>query len=67
MRLNLTALATAEVIAVGPGKPLDNGERRRLTVKPGNKVLVGKYAGTEVKLDGTEYVVVREDDIFGII
>ena len=59
--------ATAEVIAVGPGKPLDNGELRPLTVKPGDKVLVGKYAGTEVKLDGTEYVVVREDDIFGII
>jgi chaperonin GroES len=59
--------ATAEVIAVGPGKPLDNGELRPLTVKPGDKVLVGKYAGTEVKLDGTEFVVVREDDIFGII
>ena len=59
--------ATAEVIAVGPGKPLDNGELRPLTVRPGDKVLVGKYAGTEVKLDGTEYVVVREDDIFGII
>lgn len=45
------------------------GNRRSYgdTVKPGDKVLVGKYAGTEVKLDGTEYVVVREDDIFGII
>lgn len=57
----------AEVVAVGPGKSLDNGEIRPVTVKPGDKVLVGKYAGTELKLDGVEYVVLREDEIFGII
>jgi len=57
----------AEVVAVGPGKSLDNGEIRPVTVKPGDKVLVGKYAGTELKLDGVEYVVMREDEIFGII
>ena len=57
----------AEVVAVGPGKSLDNGEIRPLTVKPGDKVIVGKYSGTELKLDGVEYVVLREDEIFGII
>jgi len=57
----------AEVVAVGPGKSLDTGEIRPVTVKPGDKVLVGKYAGTELKLDGVEYVVMREDEIFGII
>lgn len=57
----------AEVIAVGPGKSLDSGEMRPLTVKAGDKVLVGKYAGTEVKLDGEDYVVCREDDIFGVL
>ena len=57
----------AEVVAVGPGKSLDNGEIRKLTVKAGDKVLVGKYAGTELKLDGIEYVVLREDEILCII
>jgi chaperonin GroES len=52
---------------VGPGKSLDNGEIRKLTVKAGDKVLVGKYAGTELKLDGIDYVVLREDEILGII
>ena len=56
-----------EVIAVGEGKPLDNGSTRALKVKKGDKVLFGKYSGTEVKVDGTEYLVVREDDIFAII
>jgi chaperonin GroES len=57
----------AEVIAVGPGKPLDNGELRSVTVKPGDQVLVGKYAGNELKLDGVDYVVCREDELFGIL
>lgn len=57
----------AEVIAVGPGKSLDNGELLSLTVRAGDKVLVGKYAGTELKLDGIDYVVLREDEILGII
>jgi chaperonin GroES len=55
-----------EVIAVGEGKPLDNGQLRSLKVKAGDKVLFGKYAGTEVKVDGTEYLVVREDDILAV-
>jgi chaperonin GroES len=57
----------AEVVAVGPGKLLDNGEIRPVSVKPGEKVLVGKYAGTELKVDGVDYVVLREDEIFGVI
>lgn len=56
-----------EVMAIGPGKLLDNGEVRPLNVKIGDKVLFGKYSGTEVKLDGDEYMVMREDDIMGII
>lgn len=57
----------AEVVAVGPGKSLDTGEVRKLDVKKGDQVLVGKYAGTEIKLDGVEYVVLREDEILGVI
>jgi chaperonin GroES len=56
-----------EVVAVGQGKPLDSGSTRAPLVKVGDKVLFGKYAGTEVKLDGTEYLVVKEDDIFAIL
>lgn len=56
-----------EVIAVGEGKLLDNGQVRKLQVKVGDTVLFGKYSGTEVKVDGTEYLVVREDDLFAII
>ena len=53
-----------EVVAVGEGKPLDNGQVRALKVKVGDKVLFGKYSGTEVKVEGTEYLVVREEDVF---
>ncbi len=56
-----------EVIAVGNGKILDSGEVRALDVKKGDKILFGKYSGTEVKVDGEEYLVMREDDIMGII
>jgi len=56
-----------EVLAVGNGKILDNGEQRGLDVKVGDKVLFGKYSGTEVKIDGEEVLVMREDDIMGII
>jgi chaperonin GroES len=56
-----------EVIATGPGKVLENGTKIELTVKPGDKVLFSKYAGTEIKIDGTEYLIMREDDILGII
>jgi chaperonin GroES len=55
-----------EVIAAGPGK-VENGNKIELTVKVGDRVLFGKYAGTEVKLDGDEYLIMREDDILGII
>jgi len=56
-----------EVVAVGDGKVFDNGSVRAPRVKVGDKVLVGKYSGTEVKLDGTDYLVVKEDDIFAVI
>ncbi len=56
-----------EIVAVGSGKPLDNGQVRALEVKVGDKVLFGKYSGTEVKIDGDQYVVMREEDIMGIL
>jgi chaperonin GroES len=56
-----------EVIAVGNGKILDTGEVRPLDVKVGDKVLFGKYSGTEVKVSGEEVLVMREDDIMGVI
>ncbi len=56
-----------EVVAAGNGKILENGEVRPLDVKVGDKVLFGKYAGTEVKIDGEELLVMREDDIMGVI
>jgi chaperonin GroES len=57
----------AEVIAVGSGKILDDGTVRKLDVKVGDRVLFGKYSGTDVKLEGEEHVIVREEDILGII
>ena len=56
-----------EVIAVGNGKILNSGEVRPLDVKVGDRVLFGKYSGTEVKLDGEEYLVMREEDIMGVV
>lgn len=56
-----------EIMAVGTGRLGDDGKRTPLEVKVGNKVLFGKYAGTEVKLDDTEYLMMREEDILGII
>lgn len=56
-----------EVIAVGKGKVLDDGKVRALDVKKGDTVLFGKYSGTEIKIEGTEYLVMREDDIMAII
>lgn len=56
-----------KVFAVGTGKLLDNGEVRPLAVKVGDTVLFGKYSGSEVKIDGTEYLVMREDDIMAVI
>jgi chaperonin GroES len=56
-----------EVVAVGNGKLLDNGETRALDVKKGDKVLFGKYSGTEVKVDGNELLVMKEDDVMAVI
>ena len=56
-----------KVVAVGNGKVLDNGEVRKLDVKVGDRVLFGKYSGTEVKVAGDELLVMREDDIMAVI
>ena len=56
-----------EVVAVGSGKTLEDGTLRKLEVKVGDRVLFGKYSGTEVKLEGEEHLIVREDDILGIL
>ncbi len=56
-----------EVISVGPGRLDEQGKRMPMSVKAGDKVLVGKYAGTEIKIDDVEHVVVREDEILGIV
>lgn len=57
----------AEVIAVGPGKTLDNGTLVAIEVKVGDKIVYGKYSGTEIKVDGEDVVVLRQDDILGIV
>jgi len=56
-----------EVIAVGPGKRNDEGKREPLDVKVGDRILFGKYSGTTVKIEGTEYLVMREEDIMGVV
>ncbi len=56
-----------KVIAVGPGKLGDDNKRVAPNVKKNDKILFGKYSGTDVKIDGTEYIIMREDDIFGVI
>ena len=56
-----------EVIAVGSGKTLDDGTVRKPEVKPGDRILFGKYSGTEVKIEGEEHLILREDDILGVI
>ena len=56
-----------EVLAVGNGKILENGDKRALDVKVGDKVLFGKYSGTEVKVDGQELLVMREEDVMAVI
>jgi chaperonin GroES len=58
---------TAEVIAVGSGRTLKDGKKVALEVKVGDKVLVGKYSGSEVKVDGTEYLILKEDEVLGIV
>jgi chaperonin GroES len=56
-----------EVLAVGNGKLLDNGQRIAIDLKAGDRILFGKYAGTEIKLDGEEYLILREDDVLGVV
>jgi len=56
-----------EVIAVGPGRRNEEGNRIEVDVKKGDRVLIGKYSGTDVKIDGTEYVILREDEILGVL
>jgi chaperonin GroES len=56
-----------EVIAVGSGKAIEGGKVRPVDVKPGDRVLFGKYAGTEVKVDGVEHLILREDEILGVV
>jgi chaperonin GroES len=56
-----------EVLAVGNGKLLETGQRISIDIKPGDRVLFGKYAGTEIKLDGEDYLILREDDVLGVI
>ncbi len=56
-----------EVIAVGPGKRNEDGKREPLDVKVGDRILFGKYSGSTVKIEGTEYLVMREEDIMGVV
>jgi chaperonin GroES len=56
-----------EVIAAGHGKRLENGKLVALDVKAGDRVLFGKYSGTETKVDGTDYIIMREDDVLGVL
>jgi chaperonin GroES len=57
----------AEVIAVGEGKYAEDGKRMKLDVKKGDKVLIGKYSGTDIKLDDVEYTILREDEVLAIV
>ena len=59
--------AEGKVVAVGNGKLDENGKRVALEVKKGDRILFGKYSGTEVKIEGEEYLILREDDVLGII
>ena len=56
-----------EVVAVGPGKRLDNGSVQEMGLKKGDKILFSKYGGTDVKVDGEDYLIMREDDILGVL
>jgi chaperonin GroES len=56
-----------EVVAVGSGRVLEDGKTRPLDVKPGNRILFGKYSGSDVKIDGEEHLILREDDILAVV
>ncbi|MBI5086634.1 MAG: co-chaperone GroES [Acidobacteria bacterium] len=57
----------ADVVAVGNGKLLENGQRTSLDVKPGDRILFGKYSGSDVKIDGVEHLILREDEILAVL
>ncbi|HVN75676.1 MAG TPA: co-chaperone GroES [Thermoanaerobaculaceae bacterium] len=57
----------AEVVAVGPGKLDENGKRMPIDVKKGDRILIGKYSGTDIKIGDDEFVIVREDEILGVL
>lgn len=57
----------AEVVAVGPGKLQEDGKRQPMDVKAGDRILVGKYSGSEIKIDNEEYVILREDEILAVV
>jgi len=57
----------AEVIAVGNGKLLESGERAAIEVKAGDRILFGKYSGSDIKMDGEEYLILKEDEILGVL
>ena len=57
----------AEVVAVGDGKLLENGTKRPLSIKAGDRVLFSKYSGTEIKLEGVEHLILKEEDVLGIV
>jgi len=57
----------AEVVAVGPGRVTDDGKRVAIEVKTGDKVLLSKYSGSEVKIDGNEYIIIKEEDVLAIV
>ena len=57
----------AEVKAVGSGKLLESGERAAVELKPGDRILFGKYSGSDIKIDGDEYLILREDEILGVL
>jgi chaperonin GroES len=57
----------ADVVAVGPGKLNDEGKRSPMDVKEGDRILIGKYSGSEIKIDDTDYVILREDEILAVI
>ena len=57
----------AKVVAVGPGKQLEDGDVKKLEVKAGDRILYGKYSGTEVSIEGTDYLILREEDVLAIV
>jgi chaperonin GroES len=57
----------AEVVSVGPGKIQDSGERQAMDVKAGDRVLIGKYSGSDIKIDDEDYVILREDEILAVV